>query len=144
MASTLTSAAVRTEAKSLRGEVTNLNDLRAGDGNLRMDAKSTAIPASYGPYRGVIREAMRRADLSQKAFAIDAKQPISVISEALGGTRNLAGEWVWMQTSEAFHLHRQAVEREARGMDQAAIEATEDRDLADLFTRLLRRTRRTA
>jgi hypothetical protein len=42
----------------------------------------------------LVREVMRSVGLSQKAFAINAGQPESVISEALNGQRNIATDWI--------------------------------------------------
>lgn len=47
---------------------------------------------------------MHAANLSQKAFAVDANQSESVISEGLNGGRALAFDWVYAQTDVAFHV----------------------------------------
>src|SRR5690349_17868391 len=97
MSRSLASDAVRTVVKAPR---TALDELRAGKANLRMDANSVEIApeiAKVPSFRALVREAMRRTDLSQKAFAINADQSDSVISEALNGSRHLAAEWLWVQ-----------------------------------------------
>lgn len=142
MASTLGSSALRTPVKAVHSA---LDDIRAGDANLRMDAKSAAAPAGFGPFRALVREAMRRAQMSQKVFAIDAKQPESVISEAFSGTRPLAAEWIGLQTSAAFRRHLVDVLREAWALDAEATQDAEDRVLIEVFAQtLLRARRRTA
>jgi hypothetical protein len=134
--------AVRTLAKPLQ-----LDGIRAGKANLRIDANPATKQAVFGTFRAVVREAMRRDELSQKAFAIDCKQSESVVSEALSGTRNLAAEWVWQQTSRTFHMHLLGVWREAMNLDEQAEDDAEDRQLMEFFVKcVLSRTkaRRTA
>lgn len=55
---------------------------------------------------------MRTVDLSQKAFALGAQQSESVVSEALGGTRNLAFEWLVQQDVAFLSALIEEVQRE--------------------------------
>jgi hypothetical protein len=74
-----------------------------------------------------VKGAMADIGLSQKAFAITAKQPESVICEALSltGTRHLATEWIHAQ-DDAFidawteRVRRQRTLEEARELDDRA------------------------
>lgn len=140
MADTLQGQAVRTEANPVRPD---LSDIRAGESNLRIGANSVGNAELSGAFRAKVREAKRRDDLTNKAFAIDCKQSESIVSEALSGSRTLNAEWLWMQR-DSFWLHLIDVVRESRGLDEAVKAEIEDRELAELFTRLIRRQRRTA
>jgi len=73
----------------------------------------------------LVRDAMARTGLSQKAMAANAGVAESVLSEALAphGTRHLALEWLWAQDDEFLAV---LVDRltEARGLtDQSRREA---------------------
>ena len=92
MPTTLPDGPVRTHANRRRDD---LGDIRTQPHGLRIDAKNVGSPRDSRSFRSMVREAMRLTDLSQKAFALNAGQPESVISEALNGTRHLASEWVW-------------------------------------------------
>lgn len=74
---------------------THANAHRITTAALRIDAKNLGSPQDSKTFRALVREAMRLTDLSQKAFALNAGQSESVISEALSGSRHLAAEWVW-------------------------------------------------
>lgn len=134
---------LRTLANSDRKVRPEVEDIRTETAKMRIDAKNRQDDAGFGPGRGIVREAMRRSGLTNKAFAIDAKQPESVISEGLSGSRGLQIEWVWAQTHQPFHMHLSDLWREAKRLDQDAIERIEDRELADLLARVMRK-RRTA
>lgn len=94
MPSTLTARATRTHANPDRA---SLDEIRAGKANLRIDAKNLGNAPGIESIRPLVREAMRRAGLSQKAFAIDAGITESVLSEALSGARHLSVDWLWSQ-----------------------------------------------
>jgi hypothetical protein len=76
---------------------------------------------------------MRLCGLSNKAFAINAGQSESVISEALSGARHLATEWVWAQPDEFVSTLIDLMKTE-RAIDERADEIE-----ADLIVQLLGR-----
>jgi hypothetical protein len=84
MSRTVGNAAVRTHENGLRARTTRLRTLANSDENRPETRNSGAL----------VREVMRSVGLSQKAFAINAGQPESVISEALNGQRNIATDWI--------------------------------------------------
>lgn len=95
MAHTVKADPVRTLANSLRSD---LDTIRAGKANLRIDANSVEnAPTPRRQAARGVRNAMSSVGLSQKAFAVDAKQTESVISEALSASRALALEWLYQQ-----------------------------------------------
>lgn len=137
MADKVANGGARTHANSLRGA---LSDVRAGDANLRIDAKNIAIAPEKRPYRALVREAMRRSGLSQKAFALDAKQPESVISEALNGSRALPSEWVWGQTDLTFQRELKSLEESELGLSGEVDDALEAQQIGNLVEQLVRRS----
>ena len=121
-ATTVANGAARRHANSHRGD---LDGIRAGASNLRMAANSDENTPEY---RNLVREALRRSGLSQKAFAIDAGQPESVISDGLAGRRAFDVQWIWRQTDGVFRRTLRALEDEAAGSDptQARQESFDD------------------
>jgi hypothetical protein len=111
MADIVGGAVVRSHANTRRA---SLDDVRAGAANVRMAAKDLENAPEY---RELVREAMRRSGLSQKAFAIDAGQTESVISEALHAKRAFDVQWIWRQTSAAFRRALREAEDESMGLD---------------------------
>lgn len=100
MSSSVGNAALRTHANGLR---TSLDDISPKAARVRTVAKTVENAPEPRKSAAIAREAMRRTDTSQKAFAIGAKQPESVISEGLNGQRNLAFDWIDAQ-EDAFVL----------------------------------------
>ena len=94
MGSSVATNDVRTLANGVRR---GLNAVRGKDAIARSAANS---PPNSARFRGWVRDAMRRAGLSQKAFAINCQQPESVISEALSGSRQFHAEWIDAQSDE--------------------------------------------
>lgn len=147
MKPSLQSPGLRTPANPHHSD---LDDIRAGKSNLRIDAKELPNPAGYGPCRSVVREAMRRGGITNKIVAICSKQPESVISEALGGTRSLNLEWWWSldgDHGQAFWLHFADVITEARELSRQAAEDEYDNEIGRLVSTILRhgrKARRTA
>ncbi len=88
MAISLPNGTARTHANALR---TRLDEVKTATASMRIDANSSPVSARF---RAWVREAMRTAGLSQKAFAINCKQSESVISEALSGSRQFHAEWI--------------------------------------------------
>lgn len=91
MSSSLKAAQARTHANVLQGD---LQDLRAGSHNARMTVNPSVARESA-------RVAMDRTGLSQKAMAITAGIPESVLSDALNGRgRNLETDWLLAQSGQ--------------------------------------------
>lgn len=99
----------------------------------RIAANSDQPGPDRRPLRALTREAMRLCGLSNKAFAINAGQSESVISEALSGARHLATEWVWAQPDEFVSTLIDLMKTE-RAIDERADEIE-----ADLIVQLLGR-----
>lgn len=139
MAHSLPSAAARTHANPRREAL--LDEIRPGPPSARTGAKNTE---NRPKYRSLVREAMRIAGLSQKAFAIDADQPESVISDALAGRRAFDGEWARRQKSETFKRALRDLEARADGSDPAQAREESFDDLVLILRRLWFRHRRSA
>lgn len=117
-----------------------LGDLVAGKANLRSGLKSDEKTPDMRPHRVLVREAMRTVGLSQKEFAISAGTSESGVSDALAGSRALPSEWVWAQTSLAFHRELQALESAERGLTPEASDEIEVQQITTLLCLLLRRS----
>src|ERR1051326_6814701 len=126
----------RMQANPHRGP---LDGLRAGKANLRIDAKTVENIQEKGDVRQIARDAMRAIGLSQKAFAINAGQTESVISEALSGTRNLAVEWVYAQEDAYLVEFIDGMERARQLTEEAKGSLRADR-IAELVRLILDRT----
>lgn len=131
---------MRSQSNSRRSD---LDGIRAGNANLRIDAKTAAKIEQSRQFRLLVREAMRDAGLSQKAFAIEAGQSESVISEALAGTRNLAADWVWAQ-DDAFWLALSTRISSARGFSAEREDEIEEAQILQIVGTLLKRRRKSA
>lgn len=110
----------------MRGSVQETG-LRTIANDLRGDSPRDRMPVKAGrtAVTTLVRDAMARTGLSQKAMAANAGVAESVLSEALAphGTRHLALEWLWAQDDEFLAV---LVDRltEARGLtDQSRREA---------------------
>lgn len=131
----------RTPAKSHREA---LDELSAKGSTMRMQVKTDEKTEEKRTFRAVVREVMRRVDLSQKAFAINAGQSESVISEALSGTRHLAMEWLWAQEDTFWNALIEAIEDE-RGLTQERATELYAQQIGTLVESLLKHgMRRTA
>jgi len=139
MATTVRASDVRPEANPVHR---NLSDVRPVAAKMRPDAKEDALSARSGVTRARVREAMSLAGISQKEFAINAKQPQSVVSEALGGIRAIQLDWLELQ-DQPFKTHYNALERDGWGID-AQTEQIELEAMAARFFAVLLRARRTA
>lgn len=106
--------AVRTPANPRRAE--QLDGIKAGDANVRMTAN---FVENRPEKRELLREAARRLGLSQKAMALNAGQPESVISDALNGRRSFDVEWERSQPAAFRRMVRQ-LEDAAEGIDPAS------------------------
>lgn len=122
---------------------TDLDGIRAGNANLRIDAKTATKVEQSRQFRLLVREAMQAAGLSQKAFAIEAGQSESVISEALAGTRNLAADWVWAQ-DDAFWLALSTRIASARNFSPEREDEIEEAQILQVVGVLLKRRRKSA
>jgi len=135
--------AVRTPANPLRratdGVRPELDTLRAGKANLRIEANSSENIEHKRDFLLLVRDAMREADLSQKAFAINAKQSESVISEALGGTRNLSADWLYAQPDRFVQIliDKVSIARNLTAESKAALQRAR---ILELIGLLLERT----
>jgi hypothetical protein len=122
MASTLSKPELRSQ----------LNDLRAGSANVRIDANSLDGTA----FLPLMKRAMGETGLSQKHMALNAGQPESVISEALNGRRNFAIAWLVLQPGtfidRFFDLFK-----EHYGLTPANIKAIQRRRIIELLDLLL-------
>ena len=101
MASTVGNNALRTHANGLRDRLDGVSPKPA---RVRSAAKTAEIRPESRKGGSLVREAMRTADLSQKAFALDASQTESTVSEGLSGGRNLAFDWILNQTDLGFRV----------------------------------------
>lgn len=84
-------SALRTHANPLREA---LDSVQPKPARVRTAAKNDEIRRDSRKSAELVREVMRSVDLSQKAFAVNADQPESVVSESLNGQRNLAFDWM--------------------------------------------------
>jgi hypothetical protein len=100
MAASVNASAARTHANGVRTEV---DGVTAKTTRVRSLANSVEKAREPRKSAAMVRESMRSVDLSQKAFAIAAQQPESVVSEGLHGQRNLAFDWIDAQ-DDAFVL----------------------------------------
>lgn len=127
MANSVTARALRTEAKTLRS---NLDEVRGSSHIARM----TANP-SLG--REAFREVKTALGRSQKALAIDAGVPESVLSEALNGTgRNFDVDWVLAQDNTFVTAWMRHVEA-AKGLTPATRKRIKAERMAQLFDLLM-------
>jgi predicted XRE-type DNA-binding protein len=79
---------------------TQLNSIRGCQAKARIDAnrpESSDRIDARDEFVSLIRAAMKDADMSQKAFALNAGVPESVISDGFNGVRNFAADWLWNQ-----------------------------------------------
>ncbi|HXI99499.1 MAG TPA: helix-turn-helix transcriptional regulator [Gemmatimonadaceae bacterium] len=79
---------------------TPLNSLRCRPAKARIDANSSAgieRSETRREFVSLIRRAMKSADMSQKAFALNAGIPESVLSDGFNGVRNFSADWLWFQ-----------------------------------------------
>lgn len=132
MRNSVNASPVRTEANDVRRD---LSGIRAKDGMVRSGANTDGVSASSGGCRARTREAIARAGMSHKEFAINCKQPQSVISEALSGSRAINMDWFEAQP-ESFRLHYHELQREAWNIDGRA-EEDEIRAMAERFFGML-------
>jgi hypothetical protein len=137
MPSSVSDPSVRTLANDLLGPSSSI---RTRPAKARIDAKSVENTPDLRPFRALVREAMRLVDLSNKAFAINAGQPESVISEALTGSRHLAAEWVWAQPDTFMSTLIDLIQNE-RAIGERADEIEADM-IGQLLGRILAFTRR--
>lgn len=79
---------------------------------------------------------MSESGLSQKAFAINARQPQSVISDALNSRRHLSAEWIWLQEND-FLVKFFALVSLARGLTAENAAAARRRRIVELIELLL-------
>jgi hypothetical protein len=95
MRQTLADKAVQSQPNSLRS---SLDDLRAGDANMRVEP----CRAPRVEVLDLIRRAMATRDLSQKAFALTAGCLESELSDALRGKdhRRFDAAWLWAQDDD--------------------------------------------
>lgn len=107
---------VRTHEKSLRQ---SLADIPTAPARMGIDENQADVSAGIGAPRAAVREAMRRADLSQKAFAICAKSSEGNVSEGFSGVRQIPWAWIWAQ-DKPFRVHFVQVLREAWDVDEDA------------------------
>lgn len=105
MSRSVNGAGVGTHGKPLPNCSAGLPQPSAAMGS---DGNDSVFLVLAGASRAAVREAMRRADYSQKAMAIDNKVSEGKVSDALAGTRHMP--WAWVFTSAtlnkelAFHL----------------------------------------
>lgn len=133
MPRSLSDPLVRTLAKPHRADLT---DLRAGKANLRIDANSLENAEQKRGFLQLVRDAMREADLSQKAFAVDAQQSESVISEALSGGRHLSADWLYAQNDGFLLALMKGIER-ARHLTPESKAALRANRISELIRLLL-------
>lgn len=138
MRSSVARADVRSQSNPRRED---LDGIRAGKANLRIDAKNAGISADSPSFRSMVREAMREVGLTNKAFAINADQSESVISEALSGTRHLSAEWVWAQDDVFWKALDDRIEA-ARGFTPEREDEIEEQQILMVIGALLKRRRR--
>jgi hypothetical protein len=113
MATTLKAPTERTHANPDHSDSTEVRS--------RLDAVRThsakagigANPEAPSALLPLIRQAASETGLSQKAMAINAGIPESVLSEALNSRRNFAAEWWWLQP-DSFLLRFLDLVTEAR------------------------------
>lgn len=133
MSRSVNGGAVGTHGKSLP---VDLDALPKKPARMGIDGKNEDFLAESGVSRALVREAMRRADYSQKSMAIDNKVSESKVSDALSGLRHLP--WAWVYTSAtthqslAFHLVTLLAEHLNINQD---VEANE---FADLCARMVK------
>jgi hypothetical protein len=109
-----------------------LNGLRATEAKGRIPANQVELTALLP----LIRQAMRETDLSQKAMALNAGQPESVISDGLNGRRNFAAEWWWAQP-DTFLIRFLDLVTEARQLTPEHVSAVRRRRIVELIDLLL-------
>ena len=117
----------------------DLDGLRAGKANLRIDANSGENrPESRKSAASCVRTAMRAVGLSQKAFAINAHQTESVVSEALSGSgaRNIALEWIHAQDVTFITAWVEELSRE-KGLTPRSRSEVKRQLIVALFAQLL-------
>lgn len=129
MAHTMAQPDPRTPANARRSR---LDDIRATRQGVRSVANAVETPALLP----LIADAMRLVGLSQKAFALQAEQPESVISEALAGRRHFAIEWLWKQDG-VFLLRFFAMVMDARQLTPENISAIRRQRIVELVDLLL-------
>jgi hypothetical protein len=121
-----------------------LDSIRAGESNLRIDAKNFQNSPEFRAFRHLVREAMRESGLSQKEFALDAGQSEGHISDAFAGNRKLDADWVWRQKSKAFHAALTRLMRAEQGLGDEESEAEYEQQIGLLVTSILRHRRKAA
>lgn len=109
-----------------------LNTIRGRSVKARIDANPTPAVELLP----LIRQAMSETNLSQKAFAINAHQPESVISEAFNARRNFAAEWWWAQP-DTFLLRFLELTMDARHLTPESASAIRRRRIVELIDLLL-------
>lgn len=140
MASTMRSSTLRTEGKSLPGDLSGIPTHTAKMG---IGENSGDVSANSGAPRAAVREAMSRSETSQKAFAISAKVSEGNVSEALGGVRPIQWSWIWAQ-DRGFRTAFHQVIGEAWDVDGQAEQEQFEQCAARLITLAMRLRRRTA
>lgn len=96
MRSTVATSAVQTQPNDL---LSDSDDVRARLGAIRSKQAKAQIDPNLKEILPVIRRAMGKTGLSQKAMAIAARCTESELSEALNGRdgRRFDADWIWRQ-----------------------------------------------
>lgn len=84
----------------------------------------------------IVQQAMSETGLSQKAFAINAEQSQSVVSEAFNGRRTLALGWLWAQ-DDVFLLRFFELAMKERRLTPEHASAIRRRRIVELMDLLL-------
>lgn len=130
MATSISSSAARMPADPLRSD---LSGLRAGSHMARMAVKDRREQVIE-----LVREVMADTGTSQKALALQAGQPESVVCDALSptGSRNLAAEWL-LDQPDAFLLALLDKIRAARGLTEESRRAAKAARIGELVKLLV-------
>ena len=109
-----------------------LNSLRPTSAKARIHAN----PPDASDLIPLVRQAASETNLSQKAMALNARIPESVLSEAFNGRRNFAAEWWWAQP-DTFLVRFLELAMDARQLTPENVSAIRRRRIVELVDLLL-------